>query len=217
MAGRRQEKNKATALPLPPPQNAPERPENSEQQITAFLAIQLNDVKLWVHLEGQASAKKVGVANAEDLDDLRPILQSKFRSLRSVEQGDIQFFVRKSHTNPLPPGTTIEEIQANNTDKVPLIVRYPLSNDTVDIEVTHIKSHIKISLAHSTGTWYLLRAEAKEKLEKLHGAEFYFMDKNQKDRIVDDEFKFNALVARTAPNDDGERLIQLKAQLKGFF
>jgi len=130
MAGRRQEKNKATALPLPPPQNAPERPENSEQQITAFLAIQLNNVKLWVHLEGQASAKKVGVANAEDLDDLRPILQSKFRSLRSVEQGDIQFFVRKSHTNPLPPGTTIEEIQANNTDKVPLIVRYPLSNDT---------------------------------------------------------------------------------------
>jgi len=87
----------------------------------------------------------------------------------------------------------------------------------VDIEVTHIKSHIKISLAHSTGTWYLLRAEAKEKLEKLHGAEFNFMDKNQKDRIVDDEFKFNALVARTAPNDDGERLIQLKAQLKGFF
>jgi len=43
------------------------------------------------------------------------------------------------------------------------------------------------------------------------------MDKNQKDRIVDDEFEFNALVARTAPNDDGERLIQLKAQLKGFF
>nr|CAG8632193.1 11462_t:CDS:2 [Entrophospora candida] len=149
---------------------------------------------MWILLEGKQTAMKVrsSLSHTKDLDDLRPIIRNEFNELQNINNSNIEFF---SKNNSLHIGMVLTEL--STTDENPLVVRYTLSN------------------ADSNGSWVMLKEIVKEKFQNVKTSDFYFVSKTDSEEKIENEFQFNRLVVRTDQNDRGERLLDLKVQIKG--
>ena len=88
-------------------------------------------ISMWFLLEGKPSSVKINVKPSDfavqppDLNELKPILNEKFKVIEDIEQEDIEFFFDKDQMQPCHGGTLLADLET--TALCPLIVRYPFS------------------------------------------------------------------------------------------
>ncbi|CAB4442728.1 unnamed protein product [Rhizophagus irregularis] len=99
----------------------------------------------------------------------------------------------------------------------PLVMRYPLTDNTIVVKVRLLSTPAEICLPHTTGVWYMLLIKTKQKYKRLQedGNAFYFVDQETKKKTIDKEFIFNGLMKKTNPNCDREIVISLLIRIKG--
>jgi hypothetical protein len=179
------------------------------------------------------------------LSDLAPYLISKRNELASKCPDDLEFFNYDNRTKSLPRGTMLKTVEQDTSDTKPLVVRYPLSDNTsrsfflahivyaravrlshflflppvyiVVVNLRFLGSPAKLRLPYTTGVWFMLLTETKEKYERLQEDEneFYFVDQETKKETVDNEFMFNDLLKDTSPNCENKIVINLLVRIKG--
>ncbi|RUO95358.1 hypothetical protein BC936DRAFT_144294 [Jimgerdemannia flammicorona] len=179
---------------------------------------------LWILLEGYESPRRLhnltfDLQTEADLSDLAPHLISRFNNeLANVSGLSLKFFNYDDRTEDLPLDTTLKVVEQDMSATKPLVVRYPLSGNTIVINLRFLGTPAKIRLPHTTGVWYMLLAETKEKYERLQEDEnkFYFVDQETKKETIDKEFTFNDLVKKTKPDCEDEITINLLIRIKGL-
>ena len=154
---------------------------------------------------------------------------------------EVLYYSRKS----IPSNTTLEVLQKSTSAEEPLVVRYPLSNNTsrsfyfflpvlrvvsafltswpyiVLAKVRFLGSTAKICLPHTTGAWHRLLAETQANFIRLQENtkelnDIYFVDQETKKKIIDIEFTFMHLVKYINPSPRGWLLINLSVRIKGL-
>ncbi|RUP46042.1 hypothetical protein BC936DRAFT_147421 [Jimgerdemannia flammicorona] len=179
---------------------------------------------LWILLEGYKSPRHLDnitfdLKREADLSDLAPHLISRFNNeLTNISGLSLEFFNYDDRTEDLPLDTTLKVVEQDMSATKPLVVRYPLLDNTIVINLRFLGTPAKIRLPHTTGVWYMLLAETKEKYERLQEDEnkFYFVDQETKKETIDKEFTFNDLVKKTKPDCEDEITINLLIRIKGL-
>jgi hypothetical protein len=89
---------------------------------------------IWILIEGSLHSKKINLSSGAstqqyaDLDCLAPILISSFKKLDQVAPEELEFFTSNDPVNPILKDTPLASLMTAAIN--PLIVRYPLSDNT---------------------------------------------------------------------------------------
>jgi hypothetical protein len=140
---------------------------------------------LWILLEGHpqpSQLKNISLETDANLSDLAPYLISKRNELASKCPDDLEFFNYDNRTKSLPRDTLLKTVEQDTSARKPLVVRYPLLDNTIVVNLRFLGSPAEIRLPHTTGVWFMLLTETKEKYERLQEDEneFYFVDQETK-------------------------------------
>ncbi|CAG8512006.1 7490_t:CDS:2, partial [Paraglomus occultum] len=136
-----------------------------------------------------------------------------FSALKDITPGNLQVFANNDCSEPLSPGTLLSSL--NMTGKSPLVIRYPLSNDNIVAHISFSRSSIGTIVGHTTGAWFVLRAETKENFDRLRNGDFCFVAaQNNKTISIDDVFTSNSLVDNIKSTNQNCS-INFSVQLKG--
>ncbi|RUS28953.1 hypothetical protein BC938DRAFT_481238 [Jimgerdemannia flammicorona] len=187
------------------------------------------NITLWVKLEDQRQPVQHRIHSGSNLADFAGHLCQTSKRLKTldVDLGDIEFFGdydkakysdddrndQNGHDKSLFGEILVEHLKT--TSKSPLVVRYPLSNKAIVLNLKLLRTQIQVTLTHSTGTWRELLAQTRNKFDRLQeGAEFYFVDQETKKMIIEDKVTFDRLLNKTAPNDQNEVIVDLIVRIK---
>ncbi|CAG8580225.1 9174_t:CDS:2 [Paraglomus brasilianum] len=143
----------------------------------------------WVHLEVDEELCLVRLeADAEPcLADLVGILVNRFECLQSVKEGNIKFLLINTG-EPLSRAMKLRDLETADTS--PLIVRYPLSNDTVHL---NLRCYISTSWTHLR----ISHTQLEIKGEELKG-----------------EFEFNDWL-NDIPSNNNKRIVNVLIKIEG--
>ncbi|RUS14447.1 hypothetical protein BC938DRAFT_477363, partial [Jimgerdemannia flammicorona] len=185
---------------------------------------------LWLRLEGQPSPTKLKFRNSDmdsedpDLADLAELLCKKNNHLKTlnVVPAYLQFlgdYDGADNDERNPDGTLRLDIfvrALRTSAKSPLVVRHPLSDDRIVVNLKLVKSSREITLSHTTGTWHMLLDEATSVYPILLSdrSNIYFVDPGDKKKTIAKEFDFNKLLEKT-DNDEGSRVVNFIVRIKG--
>ncbi|RUP47921.1 hypothetical protein BC936DRAFT_145171 [Jimgerdemannia flammicorona] len=186
---------------------------------------------LWLRLEGQPSPTKLKFRNSDmdsedpDLANLAELLCKKNNHLKTlnVVPAYLQFlgdYDGADNDERNPDGTLRLDIfvrALRTSAKSPLVVRHPLSDDRIVVNLKLVKSSREITLSHTTGTWHMLLDEATSVYPILLSdrSNIYFVDPGDKKKTIAKEFDFNKLLEKTA-NDEGSRVVNFIVRIKGL-
>ncbi|CAB4383215.1 unnamed protein product [Rhizophagus irregularis] len=175
-------------------------------------------VTMWVLLEGDPRPVEVDVDQRNyasrkfNLDRLVPILKKEFpKLLQDVRSTQIEFFNNNDRTS-LNCGMTLTN--DNTSFENPLVVRYPLSDSSINVTFRHIHKVAYCQIPHSSGSFYLLKREAiakfKNDLAEIETGDIYFEDQNNQG--IESTFHFNTLLNNIDQNDQYD--LDLKIRIK---
>ncbi|CAB4424877.1 unnamed protein product [Rhizophagus irregularis] len=177
---------------------------------------------LWILLEGHPRSILLddiifNLKRDANLSDLAPKLVNRFSELAQKNDLDLEFFNFDARTESLPLDTTLKAVEQDTSAVKPLVVRYPLTDNTIVVKVRLLSTPAEICLPHTTGVWYMLLIKTKQKYKRLQedGNAVYFVDQETKKKTIDEEFIFNDLMKKTNPNCDREIVISLLIRIKG--
>ncbi|CAB4424360.1 unnamed protein product [Rhizophagus irregularis] len=176
---------------------------------------------MWVLLEGDLRPVEVDVDQRNyasgkfNLDRLVPILKNEFpNELQGVRPTEIEFFNNNDRTTSLDCGMTLTN--DNTSSKNPLVVRYPLSDSSIDVKFRHIHKVAHCQIPHSSGSFYLLKREAiakfKNDLAEIETGDIYFEDQNNQG--IESAFHFNTLLNNIDQNGQNQYDLDLKIRIK---
>uniref|UniRef100_U9SWH2 Uncharacterized protein n=1 Tax=Rhizophagus irregularis (strain DAOM 181602 / DAOM 197198 / MUCL 43194) TaxID=747089 RepID=U9SWH2_RHIID len=178
---------------------------------------------LWILLEGHPEPILLdditfNLKRDANLSDLAPQLVNRFSELAQKNKLDLEFFNFDARTESLLLDTTLKAVEQDTSAGKPLVVRYPLTDNTIVVKVSLLSTPAEICLPHTTGVWYMLLIKTKQKYKRLQedGNAFYFVDQETKKTTIDEEFIFNDLMKKTNPNCDREIVISLLIRIKGL-
>ncbi|RUP43395.1 hypothetical protein BC936DRAFT_137246 [Jimgerdemannia flammicorona] len=186
---------------------------------------------LWIQLEDKKRPYKHIVTDVnQDLDDLATEICEK--KLKNIDPEDLEFYGDYDETEnedesgeteddgsgddggSLPGGIQVQYLKT--TDRSPLVVRYPLSDSFIVLNLKFLKTQVQITLTHSTGTWHELLAQTRNKFKKLkEGDEVYFVDQETKKLIIEDKVTFDRLLSKTEADEKNRIFIDLIVRIKG--
>ncbi|KAF8647101.1 hypothetical protein AX16_006935 [Volvariella volvacea WC 439] len=140
-----------------------------------------------------------------DLSDLAPRLY-QINELANVSAFNLEFLNYENRTESLPSDTVLGVVEQNTSGRKLLVVRYPLSNSTIVVNLCFLGAPAEVRLPHTTGVWYMLLSGAWREYERLQED---VVDQETKKKTIDREFTFNDLVKRTEPDSENEIAINL--------
>ncbi|CAB4400947.1 unnamed protein product [Rhizophagus irregularis] len=177
---------------------------------------------LWILLEGHPEPILLdditfNLKRDANLSDLAPQLVNRFSELAQKNKLDLEFFNFDARTEKFLHDITLKTVEQDTSAGKPLVVRYPLTDNTIVVEVSLLSTPAEICLPHTTVVWYMLLIKTKQKYKHLQedGNAFYFVDQETKKTTIDEEFIFNDLMKKTNPNCDREIFISLLIRIKG--
>jgi len=174
--------------------------------------------RLWILIEGHTESNLLtfNLTPRDYLSDLRPVLIHQLHELANVSVFDLQILKYDNRTKCLPSNTTLDVLWRDTSASKPLVVRYPLSGNTVVVNVRFDYRTTKFRLPHTPGVWYMLLAKIQVEYERLQKDEnkFYLVDQETEAEIIEEEFTFNGLVKETKPSDE-KITINLVISIKG--
>src|SRR5689334_8311060 len=116
--------------------------------------------KCWIRLEDLPTAEELEIAarSAPELHihALTTAAIQKVSVLKELLPGVLKVFANNDFSDPLTPQTLLSSL----TDESPLVIRYPLSNDTIIAHVSFCRSSFDTRIRHSTCVWHTLQAKA---------------------------------------------------------
>ncbi|RUO96071.1 hypothetical protein BC936DRAFT_142674 [Jimgerdemannia flammicorona] len=191
---------------------------------------------LWIRLEDKKRAYKFPIADgnmSHDLDDLAAELCKKGRlKTLTVDPSDVEFFGDYDRTqydgdddgdgDGAVAVAMVTAMVANlflqhlsTTDTSPLVVRYPLSDKSIIVNVKLVNSPTEITLAYDTGAWSNLLAKTKQNYStlQLDGTQFYYVDQATKKKNIDNAYVFEK---KTKPNSEDEIVLDLTVRIEGM-
>ncbi|PKY32910.1 hypothetical protein RhiirB3_493389 [Rhizophagus irregularis] len=169
-------------------------------------------IKMWIYPEGapRAIKLKADVSLVEDLDDLAGVLTQEINVLRNLDPQ--QFVFLDNENRRLASGTDITLIRT--TDKVPLIVRYQLSDRRISVDFRYSRKSGSCKIPHSSGSFSLLKEEVMKQFNDLQEYDIYFLHEMSSTNIRD-TFNFNYLIINDAQLKGNEYQLRLKVMIEG--
>ncbi|CAG8615064.1 5814_t:CDS:2 [Paraglomus occultum] len=190
---------------------------------------------LWIRLEdsNRKRATRFPIVDgimSHDLDDLAVELckKGRFQTLK-IDSEDLEFFgdYDKSHYDDSNSGSDdgddgplrsdIQLQHLKTTAKAPLIVRYPLSNRTIIVNVKLANAQQQIHVGHDTGAWENLIHETEQRYStlQLDNTKFYFVDQATKKVTINSPFVFFDVAKRTKPKSEDEIVLDFIVRIEG--
>ncbi|CAB4442743.1 unnamed protein product [Rhizophagus irregularis] len=113
---------------------------------------------LWILLEGHPRPILLddiifNLKRDANLSDLAPQLVNRFSELAQKNNLDLEFFNFDARTESLLLDTTLKAVEQDTSAGKPLVVRYPLTNNTIVVKVRLLSTPAEICLPHTTGVW----------------------------------------------------------------
>ncbi|CAI2192418.1 19493_t:CDS:2 [Funneliformis geosporum] len=169
-------------------------------------------VKMWVLLEGSPRARKLNadISKAYDLDDFVYILQEEYEELRDVRPQNI--VILNNNNTQLQPDTDLQTLTKTTTAKNSLVVRYPLSNANIKGTFVYGQRQTKREIPHTSGSFSLLKALAREIFTELEREEIYFVNNGMD---IWDVHNFNTVIFQTTQDNDNNVTLKLIIKIKG--
>ena len=109
---------------------------------------------LWILLEGHPRSILLeditfNLKRDANLSDFAPKLINRFNELAQINELDLEFFNYDARTKSLRSGTTLKVVEQDTSDEKPLVVRYPLTNNTsTSFFLVHISYARTVRLSH---------------------------------------------------------------------
>ncbi|CAB4382743.1 unnamed protein product [Rhizophagus irregularis] len=149
------------------------------------------------------------------LDRLKKdFLKKEFDELEHVGRNKIECFLGDTS---LRSGTILTE--DTTTDENPLVVRYPLSETSIEANLRFVNNRKEVcTIEHTTGSFNKLQIEAKARFETLDEctlSDIYFECKiDKKEMKIENAYHFNLLVKKFKRLDQDELSLDLKVLIR---
>ncbi|CAG8625974.1 9102_t:CDS:2, partial [Diversispora eburnea] len=181
-------------------------------------------IKMWVLFEGEPSSDELtaDITKVPNLAQFKRILKNEFDILKDVRPSSIVFFNYDDRSTPIPPGTLLQPLADSTTDTKPLVVRYPISDSSIVVNLRFLRNTCECEIPYSSGAWDLLQKEVKDVFKNiasyLENANIIYSINNNstgKGKLIKNEFLLMKLLKETKPNESNERCLDLKIEIEG--